>query len=547
MAITAPEGYVLDQEANATPPPGYVIDAPNTHTLMGAGKNLLEDIGSMGDFARDKVEGLSTDPLGTVIDTVKGIPAGLAGEFERLGGKELFKEDPNDQSILPMRAIKKFGQAVYDKPLTTALDLTGLEGGVKSLVGKADSMAGALGKTAPIVEESANVTKTAIPVAEDVAKVAEPPPPPPSGPGVAPSTFEEAMGIPENPASPPPVTPSRGPTDIPGKISDYLQGKYEKIGDQPIKQGILSKYTEKSARDMTLKTLGASPGMVRKIGIEGANKLADYANKKGLINIKTGDIGLGEKVEGLHSQAGEIVGDMRQLASQRGGAHNVDSLISDIKDKLGSKYEAGIHSGEKGAFNKALDEITKRPTTPDAVANTISDLFAKAKNDNAAAGIRHLGKPTGPFADVARELRKANEGIISKTLSPAEYKIYQNALEDYGATTQLKEFLKMKDSREMGGRLPPGMGIMRAGLQKGLDTVGYRGLAQIQNNVSNWLKSNPEATTTPKELFRHYLDEAVDAASEAGEGLQGLAHGGIVGKENEMNDFLDSKYGGKRK
>src|ERR1035437_6931568 len=97
-------------------------------------------------------------------------------------------------------------------------------------------------------------------------------------------------------------------------------------------------------------------------------------------------------------------------------------------------------------------------------------------------------------------------------------KIYHSALEDYGASIQVNEGVKMKYKRDMGGRLPPGMGIGRAALQKGLDAIGYRFIGQVQNNVAKFLKNNPKALTTPKELFRHLVDESADALDEIPEG-----------------------------
>jgi hypothetical protein len=53
-----------------------------------------------------------------------------------------------------------------------------------------------------------------------------------------------------------------------------------------------------------------------------------------------------------------------------------------------------------------------------------------------------------------------------------------------------------------------------------MDVIGNKGIAHVQRNIAKWLQENPSATTTPKELFRHYVDESVDAMDEMGEGLK---------------------------
>jgi hypothetical protein len=362
---------------------------------------------------------------------------------------------------------------------------------------------------------------------EDIPKVppSEPPPPagelpPPAGPA------GPATEIPQAPKAPPSALPE-GISDlikkysgktaeaVPDNVKDYVK----KASDAPLNRGTLSQYADKSARGMTMKVLGASPGQLRKIGEANANKLADWAMDKDIVNLKTGDIGVAQKIDKINSDAGQVVGDMRDLAGQRGATHDVGALMEKIHSKLGDKFESGMESGGKGSYQKALESVAKTPGTPKSIAKLVTDLFHKAKEENIAAGILKLGAPKGPYADVARVLRSENEALLAEKLTPKELNVYHNALEDYGASTQLNQFRQMKWSKDMGGRLPPGMGLARGALQKGLDTVGYRGLAQIQKGVAKWLSENPNATTTPKELFRHYVDESADAMDEIGEGV----------------------------
>jgi hypothetical protein len=467
-------------------------------TLSGLGKNALEDIKGLPGQAANIVE--------HPIETAKGIatfPYQLGKQIGGLG-KQLGEEGVEN-------TMADIGKTTYEKPVSTAIN-TGM------------NLTGALA----IPEMAGNLAlKGLAPAAAEVAPIAE------EAAQAAPKVAQEVPPIAESPkvATPPPETPS----GLPSEIQDYLNKAQEKVkggipenvkefvskkSEMPINQGTAGKYIKENARNMTMKVLGASPGQIRKIGLPQAEKLADFAQDKGIVNVKTGDIGAREKVAEMNRESGQVVGDMRQLAEQKGATHNMTKLLNDIHSELGDKYSYGMESGGQGSYMKALQEASKSIPTPEGVAKTITDLFHKAKEENIAAGIHKLGAPKGPYADVARALRNANENLIKKVLSPKELNIYHNALEDYGATTQIKEFQKMKQARDMGGRLPPGMGLTRAALQKGLDVVGYRGMAQIQNNIANWLKKNPEATTTPKELFRHYVDESADALDDLQEGMR---------------------------
>ena len=460
-------------------------------------KNLWEDVKSipagLGQFAKTA---LTQNPIKTF---TKDIPNALSAEFNRLGGQELLSGEYGD-------ALNQFAKAGYEKPLTTALDISGA---VEAPFGIAKGLSG-LKRTAPIAE--------AAPLAEKIApleKVAETTKAPIEPIAKVPKT---APGVPPKPVAPFEDVISSMKKAVPEavkkpaeEVAGYLTEKY---GDKPLNKGTIGPYIEKNARNMTMKTLGASPGQIRKIGIEKAQKLADYAQEKGIVNYKTGDIGAGQKVDKIHQDSGQVIGDMRGMVAERGAVHDPVKLIQDIHSKIGKEYESGLHSGEQNSYLKALQEVYNTPPTPDAIAKTITKLFQESKN------MDRLKQPSGAMADVARELRTKNEAIMSKYLDPTEQKLYHNALEDFGATTQIKEFMKRKESTEMGGRLPPGMGLTRAALQKTLDVVGYRGMAQLQHNVAKWIKSNPKATVTPRELFRKYVDEAVEAIDDIGEGLQ---------------------------
>ena len=440
------------------------------------------------------------------VQDIKGLGEGVLNVGKRLADPMGLYEAASKRSLEPIKEatmepwnqLKGFasdiGQTVAhpietfkQHPVGTAMNAAMLAAPVLGRMGKA----GAVGKVA-------ETTKAPIEPIVKVPEVAPEVPPKPVAP------FEDVISSMKK-AVPEAV---KKPAE---EVAGYLTEKY---GDKPLNKGTIGPYIEKNARNMTMKTLGASPGQIRKIGIEKAQKLADYAQEKGIVNYKTGDIGAGQKVDKIHQDSGQVIGDMRGMVAERGAVHDPVKLIQDIHSKIGKEYESGLHSGEQNSYLKALQEVYNTPPTPDAIAKTITKLFQESKN------MDRLKQPSGAMADVARELRTKNEAIMSKYLDPTEQKLYHNALEDFGATTQIKEFMKRKESTEMGGRLPPGMGLTRAALQKTLDVVGYRGMAQLQHNVAKWLKSNPKATVTPKELFRKYVDEAVEAIDDIGEGLQ---------------------------
>jgi hypothetical protein len=338
--------------------------------------------------------------------------------------------------------------------------------------------------------------------------------PPPEVPAAPWAKTQEALSTLKS-KIPPTVT---GPA---GEVSNFLSKKYgnviKKTGVQKAAE-TTSKYAKDIGRDWTAKQLGAAPGQIRKlyknIGVDATEELMDYAQEKGYVSPKTGSIGMWEKIVGDQADAGATVGGMRKLAAERGAAHNVPSLIEKIQAKLDKKYAKGMHSGEGSTYAKALEEIADVQPTPDAMANKISELFAESKN------MDRLKQPSGAYADVARELRKANEELLAQYLNPKEVAYYKNALKDYGSTTQIKEFVLRKKSTEMGGRLPPGSGIIRRGFQKGLDVIGYKFGARLAKDFGEWIEKNPEAIAHPKEIFSHLVDEAVEAIDEIGNPLE---------------------------
>lgn len=473
-------------------------------SAIGFGKNLWEDVKGTVSGVGGLAKGLMTQPVETVVSTAKALPGALVEEGKRIGIGELITGHPG-------KALGKFGEAMYEKPLTTTLDVLPAAGAAGKGIGAASKALGFGGKAARGVElaaEAGQAGKVArgVGLADEAAQAGK----------VAP-ILEEAAGVAKAAPTLEGIATRIG-EKIPGAVKEpmkevgsFLKTKFEDVGSkvgEKIGGGTLAKYAQQHARNMAMKAMGAAPGQIRKIGLDKAEKLADYALDRKLVSLGVGDIGRAEKIIQANAEAGQVVGAIRDLATKRGAAHDLPALVEEIKAKLAPEYAKGVKSGEGKQVIKALEEIEMSAPTADKIAQTITKLFQESKK------MDRLKQPSGAYADVARELRSANESLMNKYLKPEEIKAYHNALEEYGATTQLKEFVKRKESMEMGGRLGPGSGISRSMVQKALDVVGYRTEAQIVHGLSKWLKKNPGMASKPKEIFRRYIDEAAEAIDE---------------------------------
>ncbi len=493
--------------------PDQFLKETEGHSVGGFAKNAWEDVkGNVAGLAQ-LGKGLVTHP----IDTVAAIPGGLVEEGKRIGIGELATGHP-------INAMKKFGQAVYDKPLSTGLDVSALYGLGEGVAGKLAKVP----KTVPLAEagtKALGAAETAAPAIEGAERVAGSAPAPISLPGEASDILKAP--IPE--AAPPPV-PETGLSGIASKLSEkipgeikaplgevenFLTNKYGQVAKRPGFANTMADYLKEHSQNMTLKELGASPGQVRKIGIDRARALADYAQEHGLVGPSVGSIGRETALKSRLGEAGGAVGGLRKMAADRGAIHDVEGLVSQIKSQLDQKYlSGGINSGGKRLYLQAIDELKKAGPRVDNVAEKVSDMFKEAKN------LDVLKKPSGPIADVARVARMANDNLIEMKLVPEEAAAYGHALEDYGALKQLNEFAKRRSSTEAGGRLGPGSGISRMMVQKFLDSVGYRVESQVASKLADIIRRHPEIAQSPKNVFRNLVDEYSEAIDDMGDVAQ---------------------------
>ncbi len=299
------------------------------------------------------------------------------------------------------------------------------------------------------------------------------------------------------------------------QVGEYLKKQYGQTAGKPGMANIAADYLKEHAQNMNLKEMGAAPGQVRKIGVERAHELADYAEQNDLVGPKIGTQGRERLVAKKLEDAGGAVGAFRKMATDRGAIHDPETLVNQVRANLDAKYlKGGMHSGQKGTYAKALQELKNAGKTPQEMADKVTEMFKEAKNQNP------LGKPTGPLADVAHQVRDLNQKLIKQHLSPEEMTLYEKSLEDYGALTQIREFVKRRSSTEAGGRLGPGSGISRAAVQKFLDAFGYRTEARIASKLADYIRKNPDVMSRPKDIFRNYADEAAEAVHEMGEAHQ---------------------------
>lgn len=500
----------------------YQVETADPTPWSDVPKNAMEDVKGLGKGALNLTK--------TIADPANIWESAAAGSLEPTKNKlsqdyESLKKMPGALFNEAKETVSHPIETFKKHPVNTALNIAG----VADLAGTG---LGLLGKTGKIAEVGGAAEEMAAPMAEDVSRVAESAPKPVEMPSEASNILKEP--IPEKspvepPSAPPPPpstpgNPSLGdfknkiPQEIldpAQKVKEYLTKQYAETSGKPGMGNIAADYLKEHSQNMNLKEMGAAPGQVRKIGVERAHELADYANENGLVGPKIGTQGREKLIESRLEDSGGIVGAFRKMASDRGAVQNIPELTNQIRATLDQKYlKAGMYSGQKGSYMKALEELKKTDGTAQSLADKVTEMFKEAKNQNP------LGKPTGPLADVARQVRQINHSAISKALNQKEFAMYEKSLEDYGALTQIREFAKRRSSTEAGGRLGPGAGISRAAVQKFLDAFGYRVEAKVAGKLADYIRKNPEAITRPKDIFRNYIDEAAEAVHEMGDAGQ---------------------------
>ena len=158
MSFQAPD---TDIDPTAAPDSGG-FKAPDTDpdpkSLSGFASNLGQDVVGNVKGIGQLAEGLVEHP----IDTISAVPGALVSEGKRIGLGELLTGHP-------INAAEKFGNAAYDKPLTTAFDVAPVVGAA----GKALGIGGAAGEGAEAGELAAEGAAKTAETAGEAAPTAE--------------------------------------------------------------------------------------------------------------------------------------------------------------------------------------------------------------------------------------------------------------------------------------------------------------------------------------------------------------------------------------
>lgn len=547
--IAPPNGFVVDEEIN--PPEGFQMDEPKS--VMGAVKNLGSDIKNTVTGAGHMVSSLLQDPVGftlpgalmkgakfltsgktesPTLNMAKNIPGSLAEEGKRIGAGELLTGHP-------INAAEKFGNALYNKPLTTSLDVLPAIDGINSLRG-----AGKVARGSEIASESANVAEKVAPVVEDVTRVTSSAPSPlnlgdeaanilkktPESPFPIPSRVEgapaavdvgnEAASILKQPSEIPPAASAPGiretisglkekiPTAIKGpldEVGDFLTQKYGKATKTPGVIENVGKALEQKGRGMRLKEIGGSPGQVRvlrdRFGETVVNDLADLADKKGItkgfFNFQTGN-----EIKNLTEKAGKNIGAIRDIATKRGAIHNSENLIQSIRAELDPIYMTGSGSSQKGPYLKALQDIRKSNADVTSIAKTISEKNRFLKKNK-------LTQPIGAGTDVFNTANRLNNDLIRKFLKPAEADLYKESLRDFSAAKVYDKMYGFTYGRDMAGRSGP------SSILNFVKDIGARKIMEkVFSNVGKKMQANPSKYGNPLELTSDVLDSIDNALDE---------------------------------
>jgi hypothetical protein len=196
---------------------------------------------------------------------------------------------------------------------------------------------------------------------------------------------------------------------------------------------------ERSAANQALRSLGASVGQVRQLGVEPAREAGKYALDKGLVDVFSSEIGRETKLKTLSEATGKTIGELREMAGSA-----TPGMAKQIETELAPKYASGVYSGEKGGLEKALEEVKNSGQTNADLAKTATKL------NEYAAGAK-LTQPANAATDVANALSRANNADIAHALGSEKAGQYVGALEDYSKIKPLEAFVARGEAKEAAG------------------------------------------------------------------------------------------------
>lgn len=474
--------------------------APQEKTVMGAVKNAGTDaLGMVKGLGNLAVETMK-HPIDTPVAVVKGIPHAIVEEGKRLGAGKLLTGDFSG-------AASQFGDALYEKPITTIMDVLpvagaagkGINAGMKALGigGKVAEVGGIADELAQAGNLADDAARAGAGVADDAARgaAAAAPEAVPTG-----ATFQETVHNLKNQVP----EAAKKPLD---EVQQYLTSKYGQAAKTPGVIENIGKTLEHKGRGMRLQEIGGTPGMGRSLrdrfGEKVVNDLADLAEKKGItkgfFNWQTG-----EQIKNLGKTSGRTVGAIRDIATKRGAVHNIDDLITKVRAELDPVYLTGSGSAQKRAYMQALDDLK-------ASGAGASDLAKTLTAKNALIKKNRMMQPTGAPTDVYNAASRINNELVAKFLKPAEAEAYKEALKDFAASKVFDKMYGFTYGRDMFGRSRGGPWAPWNAVK---DIGGRKITEKVFSNIGKKMQATPEAYRNPLALSDDVLDSIDQALDE---------------------------------
>lgn len=548
------------EDVDAGPGAGWTPPAEDkdsdTSFLGNTWEDVKGNVKGVGQLAKAAVapvvelaKGNPREALNKFGEVVSSVPAGIIQEGKRIGAGELLTGHP-------INAAKKFGGAVYDKPVSTALDVAALFGlgkGAAGALGKAGEV-GELGEAAtkaamPIEEAGEAATKVA-PAVEEATRVAQPAGEPVNLPPEAqdvlkkvatnlPPTGEPSEGTPPPAAAAEPFaqTAERTAQDALGKaqeVKNYISRGYEGFAKKPGGVAQVADYVQGKSQMAANQQMGFTPGQLRKLGEtpaaahEAARAIGQYGIDSGIVDVTNGVPGMIQKNASLLKETGGALKQFRE-AADKANVYQPDELLSAVRQRLDQKYlrgvtaenptPRGVHGSESAGYKKALQDLEDAPATHVGAA----EVATKLNKDATAAN--QINQPHNAFTDVANAISDINNERINQILGPEKAAKYEQALREFGVNKKISAALKFKSAGEV-KRLGPGS--MTSNLvQKALDEVGYKVGAKAANRLSTSILKNPGVAKNLPSLFKEFINHVEDTMQD----VTGMSEGGVVTPE----------------
>lgn len=488
------------------PPTEEELKATAPKSLAGFGQNLVQDVKDTGAGLGKLAQGIVEHPVDTATNVVKGLPSSIVSEGKRVGLGELLTGHP-------INAVEKLGNAFYDKPLTTGLEVAPVAGEAAEALG----IGGKAGEAGKLASQAGNVAEKALPEAADESLLGK----------IAKNVPTGQPGLPD----------AQKAIQKAKEVGDYIGKRYESFAKQPGRAADIADYIQEKSQMMANQQLGATPLQARQVGHEGMRAIGQYAIDQDIVTPTNGIKGMMARNKELLNAAGDKLSALRKEADGLRDPTQVPvDVLQEVKNRLDPKYTRGAFSGQGGEYQKALEELEDAKPTFEGTSEAATKLNHRA---NEAA---RLNQPHGPFTDVANIASEINNERIKALLGPQKAAEYEQALREYGVNKKISSMLERKAAGEV-KRLGPGS-VTRELTQKFMDEIGYKVGARAANKTATAVLKNPSVGKSLPSLFKDFIHH-VDEVAPGAEG--GMAHGGIVDVDDEMHDFLKSKYEQKEK